>query len=165
MCGIKRHVMLFQAALMWWPNQNGRLTLHMQARCYHGLKGVQIMFSFSLNDFGWLISSCPRVFFVNPCIQLWSFPKSHISHLMVSHVTINVSTLSPQMWLDSNIWFTISYMSKHCYRWGKSLQTAHSIFGSALRLDTPIAFCPISLFIHPLSLSVRSSFLLCVQTR
>lgn len=94
-----------------------------------------------LDDFTRLISTGPKVFWrilTSSC----GVPLNHL--LMVSHVTINVSTLSSQMWLDSNIWFTISYMSKHCYRSSKLWQTTRSIFGPVLNVP-----CFPSLFHYP----------------
>ena len=111
------------------------------------LKGVIIMFSLSFDNFRWLVSTRPRVLW-GPSLCAVEFPL--ITHLlMVSHVTINVSTPALQIWLDLNIWLSISYMSKHCYRWRQSWQTTSFIFGTSC---SPISF-PIYL-----SLFVFTSF-------
>lgn len=94
-----------------------------------------------MDDFTWLTYTSLKVF-LRILTSSCGVPLNHL--VMVSHVTINVSTLSLQMWLDSSIWFTISYMSMHCYRLSISWQTTCSIFCPVSNVP-----CSPSLFHYP----------------
>lgn len=75
---------------------------------------------------------------VNLHIQLWSFPKSHTS--VVSHVSLNVSALSPQMWLGLNILFpNATCQSAAIAQAPRGKQ--HSLF-LALVTPIPLSRCP-----------------------